>query len=55
MHYTIFYNNVTLLPVAGKPTGTVNTKGENINISWSPDGHTIAVGNKVTINIVIGR
>lgn len=31
---------------AGKPTGTVSTKGENINISWSPDGHTIAVGNK---------
>lgn len=20
--------------------------GENINITWSPDGHTIAVGNK---------
>ncbi|CAG2181619.1 unnamed protein product, partial [Oppiella nova] len=25
---------------------TVQTKGENINICWSPDGHTIAVGNK---------
>ncbi|EPQ07520.1 THO complex subunit 3 [Myotis brandtii] len=25
---------------------TVNTKGENINICWSPDGQTIAVGNK---------
>jgi hypothetical protein len=25
----------------------VNTKGENINICWSPDGNTIAVGNKV--------
>ncbi|KAK3754393.1 hypothetical protein QZH41_011182 [Actinostola sp. cb2023] len=24
----------------------VNTKGENINICWSPDGSTIAVGNK---------
>ncbi|KAM9795603.1 THO complex subunit 3-like [Neosynchiropus ocellatus] len=24
----------------------VNTKGENINICWSPDGQTIAVGNK---------
>ncbi|XP_030376190.1 THO complex subunit 3 [Scaptodrosophila lebanonensis] len=23
-----------------------NTKGENINIAWSPDGKTIAVGNK---------
>lgn len=22
------------------------SKGENINITWSPDGHTIAVGNK---------
>lgn len=21
-------------------------EGENINITWSPDGHTIAVGNK---------
>jgi len=25
---------------------TINTKGENINICWSPDGKTIAVGNK---------
>ena len=25
----------------------VSTKGENINICWSPDGNTIAVGNKV--------
>ena len=24
----------------------VATKGENINIDWSPDGKTIAVGNK---------
>lgn len=24
----------------------INTKGENINITWSPDGKTIAVGNK---------
>ncbi|KAF4519655.1 hypothetical protein B566_EDAN004992 [Ephemera danica] len=29
-----------------KCTSTINTKGENINISWSPDGNTIAVGNK---------
>ncbi|CAB1324801.1 unnamed protein product [Coregonus sp. 'balchen'] len=29
-----------------KCTATVNTKGENINICWSPDGQTIAVGNK---------
>uniref|UniRef100_A0A8C4NHM3 THO complex 3 n=1 Tax=Eptatretus burgeri TaxID=7764 RepID=A0A8C4NHM3_EPTBU len=29
-----------------KCAATVNTKGENINICWSPDGHTIAVGNK---------
>lgn len=35
------------LPIAGKPTNTITTKGENINICWSPDGHTIAVGNKV--------
>ena len=26
--------------------GSVPTKGENINIDWSPDGRTIAVGNK---------
>lgn len=25
---------------------TINTKGENINICWSPDGRTVAVGNK---------
>jgi THO complex subunit 3 len=29
-----------------KCAATISTKGENINISWSPDGHTIAVGNK---------
>uniref|UniRef100_A0A2C9K355 Anaphase-promoting complex subunit 4-like WD40 domain-containing protein n=1 Tax=Biomphalaria glabrata TaxID=6526 RepID=A0A2C9K355_BIOGL len=29
-----------------KAAATVNTKGENINICWSPDGSTIAVGNK---------
>ncbi|CAB0041922.1 unnamed protein product [Trichogramma brassicae] len=29
-----------------KSTATISTKGENINISWSPDGNTIAVGNK---------
>ncbi|MBZ3879350.1 THO complex subunit 3 [Sciurus carolinensis] len=29
-----------------KCIATVNTKGENIIICWSPDGQTIAVGNK---------
>lgn len=29
-----------------KSAHVVPTKGENINISWSPDGNTIAVGNK---------
>jgi THO complex subunit 3 len=24
----------------------INTKGDNINICWSPDGNTVAVGNK---------
>ena len=38
---------------AGRPTGTVSTKGENINISWSPDGHTIAVGNKVYLLLLL--
>ncbi|XP_015754952.1 PREDICTED: THO complex subunit 3-like [Acropora digitifera] len=31
---------------ASKCVSVVNTKGENINICWSPDGNTIAVGNK---------
>lgn len=31
---------------ANKCMSTINTKGENINICWSPDGSTIAVGNK---------
>ncbi|XP_059612051.1 THO complex subunit 3 [Phlebotomus argentipes] len=31
---------------ASKCATIVNTKGENINITWSPDGNTIAVGNK---------
>ncbi len=30
---------------ASKAVTTIN-KGENINIAWSPDGSTIAVGNK---------
>jgi len=29
-----------------KCINTINTKGENINICWAPDGKTIAVGNK---------
>jgi len=29
-----------------KPVTSITTKGENINITWSPDGKTIAVGNK---------
>uniref|UniRef100_A0A1B6MD23 Uncharacterized protein n=1 Tax=Graphocephala atropunctata TaxID=36148 RepID=A0A1B6MD23_9HEMI len=29
-----------------KCAATINTKGENINITWSPDANTIAVGNK---------
>ena len=31
---------------SNKAVTTINTKGENINITWSPDGSTIAVGNK---------
>lgn len=31
---------------SGKCVMNVATKGENINIDWSPDGRTIAVGNK---------
>ncbi|KAI0238804.1 THO complex subunit 3 [Lamellibrachia satsuma] len=29
-----------------KPVATIATKGENLNICWSPNGSTIAVGNK---------
>lgn len=29
-----------------KSVATIATKGENINICWSPDGQTIGVGNK---------
>jgi len=29
-----------------KCAATISTKGENINITWSPDGNTISVGNK---------
>lgn len=32
--------------LASKSTHTVTTRGENINIRWSPNGNTIAVGNK---------
>ncbi|XP_064602865.1 THO complex subunit 3-like [Liolophura sinensis] len=31
---------------SNRSVSTINTKGENINICWSPDGSTIAVGNK---------
>lgn len=31
---------------AGKCAHMISTKGENINITWSPDGNSIAVGNK---------
>jgi len=30
----------------GRAANVIETKGENINISWSPDGNAIAVGNK---------
>ncbi|KAG0340037.1 hypothetical protein BG000_000829 [Podila horticola] len=31
---------------SGKSIHTIDTGGQNINISWSPDGQKIAVGNK---------
>ena len=31
---------------SSKAVATIPTKGENINIAWSPDGKTVAVGNK---------
>jgi len=30
----------------GKCSSTITTPGENINITWSPDGKTVAVGNR---------
>ena len=39
--------SIKIPSLAGKCVNVVNTKGENINICWSPDGETIAVGNKV--------
>ncbi|VDK40922.1 unnamed protein product [Taenia asiatica] len=37
---------VRLWDCRSKRTTTAQLKGENINVAWSPDGHTIAVGNK---------
>ena len=34
---------------ANRCVQTVRTPGENINLTWSPDGQTIAVGNKVRL------
>ena len=31
---------------AAKPIAIIPTIGENININWSPDGKSIAVGNR---------
>ena len=42
-----------LLPPAGKCTHTVQTKGENINLCWSPNGQAIAVGNKEDVITII--
>ena len=36
-----------------KNTGCYNTKGENINITWSPDGNNIAAGNKDDLLTII--
>ena len=50
MFYQFFLSNAFILIIFianGKCMEVVGTKGENINICWSPDGNTIAVGNKV--------
>ena len=46
-HCAEFLSEINNFSPAGKCVNVVNTKGENINICWSPDGNTIAVGNKV--------
>jgi Tol biopolymer transport system component len=33
----------------GKPTAVVQLQGENINMTWSPDGKTIVVGNRADV------
>jgi THO complex subunit 3 len=40
----------------GREMHKISTKGENINIAWSPDdGNYIAVGNKVTQRLPLAR
>lgn len=38
---------------SGKCTHSVDTKGQNINLAWSPDGQYLAVGNKKDIVSII--
>jgi THO complex subunit 3 len=38
---------------AGRCTHTIQTKGENINVCWSPDGQAVAVGNKEDLVTII--
>ncbi|KOB78215.1 Wd-repeat protein [Operophtera brumata] len=38
-----------------KCAASISTKGENINIAWSPNGSTIAVGNKEDLHDPTGR
>jgi len=37
----------------GKSSHVIDTKGQNINIAWSPDGNHVAVGNKKDIISII--
>jgi WD40-like Beta Propeller Repeat len=38
---------IMLILIEGKCVKEVPTKGENINITWSPDGNHVAVASKV--------
>jgi len=38
---------------SGKESGSVDTKGQNINVTWSPDGQHIAVGNKKDVVTIV--
>jgi THO complex subunit 3 len=38
---------------SGRCTHTIQTKGENINVCWSPDGQAVAVGNKEDLVTII--
>ena len=43
----------SLCSLASKCSHIINTGGENINVAWSPDGHSVGVGNKEDVVTII--